>query len=236
MVAIEIAIEDCTVEFLPCESLSQQCSEQVSRYRRGESCDDSFTFELFRRAVVKRDERAWLSLHAIFNDQMQAWCRLTSCDRSLDADDLASVAWERFWLYFTPAKLDAANGAPGILRYLKMCARSATIDAARAQLQTVSLDLSPVEEADRDPSPADAHADADRRGRFWAIVNGTLRDDSERVLAHLVYERGLKSSEVQARHSDLFPTVGDVYRVTRNVLDRLKRNRALLDWFTDECR
>jgi hypothetical protein len=153
-----------------------------------------------------------------------------------DFDDLVSVAWQRFWFNFTPAKLEAANGAPGVLRYLKMCARSGAIDAARCRLQTVSLDDSPIERGDRDPSPAEAHADADRRARFWAIVNAVLRDDSERVVAHLVYERGLKSAEVQARHPDLFPAIGDVYRSTRNILDRLKRNRDLLAWFADDCR
>jgi hypothetical protein len=107
------------------------------------------------------------------------------------------------------------------------------IDAARVRLQTVPLDISPVEWAHPHPAPAELHADADNRARFWAIVNDSLHDESERVLAHLVYECNLKSAEVQARRPDLFPTVGDVYRITRNVLDRLKRNRALLAWFAD---
>jgi len=123
-----------------------------------------------------------------------------------------------------------------VLRYLKMCARSAAIDAARTRAPALSLDESPVEEADRAPVLAEAHAERDAHARFWSIVNATLRDERERILAHLMYERGLKSAEVQAKRPDLFPTAAEVYRVTRNVLDRLKRNRDLLAWIEgDRC-
>lgn len=234
MVAAErTEIEDCRLGLLSADALSLRCREQVARYRHGEGCDDSFTLELFRRAVVERNETAWQALHNIFNEQVLAWCRLAT-GRTYDADELVAVTWEKFWLNFTPGKLAAACGGPGVLRYLKMCARSAAIDAVRMRGSAFSLDESPIEEPDRSPAPSEANADHDARARFWAIVNGTLRDDCERVLAHLVYECGLKPAEVQARRPDLFPSVADVYRITRNLLDRLKRNRAMRAWAADE--
>jgi len=231
---IELEAPSTPSELVPTDLLSKRCSEEVARYRRGEACDDSFSFELFRRAVVARDEVAWQSLHGIFNEQVHSWCRLATLGRSTDAEELVCVTWEKFWLNFTPAKLAAASGGPGVLRYLKMCARSAAIDAARSRAPAFSLDESPVEEADRKPVLSEAHAEREAHACFWAIVNDTLRDDRERVLAYLMYERGLRSCEVQAKRPDLFPSASEVYRVTRNLLDRLKRNRALLAWFEDD--
>jgi DNA-directed RNA polymerase specialized sigma24 family protein len=81
-------------------------------------------FELFRRAVAERDELAWQALHGIFNEQVVSWCRVVAGRRG-DVDELAGATWEKFWRNFTPAKLAAASGGTGVLRYLKMCARSA---------------------------------------------------------------------------------------------------------------
>ncbi len=53
------------------------------------------------------------------------------------------------------------------------------------------------------------------------------------MLIYLKYELGLKSAEIQARRPDLFPSVGDVYRLERNILDRLRRSEALERWFAE---
>jgi len=37
----------------------------------------------------------------------------------------------------------------------------------------------------------------------------------------------MKPSEISSQHRKLFPTVDDVYRIKRNVLERLRRNRRL---------
>jgi hypothetical protein len=119
-----------------------------------------------------------------------------------------------------------------VLRYLKMCARSAAFDVARSKTVCVSLDDSPIEVWDRKQVPAEEYVDQDARARMWAIVNATLKTQRERVVAYLAYEHGLKSAEIQARRPDLFESVADVYRVSRNVIDRLKRNHDLIAWFT----
>jgi hypothetical protein len=44
---------------------------------------------------------------------------------------------------------------------------------------------------------------------------------------------GLTSAEVQRRRPDLFPAVGEVYRVTRNLLDRLRRSPEMARWMRE---
>ena len=51
--------------------------------------------------------------------------------------------------------------------------------------------------------------------------------EDERVLIYLAYVHGMKPSEISSQHHRLFPTVDDVYRIKRNVLERLRRNRRL---------
>jgi hypothetical protein len=41
----------------------------------------------------------------------------------------------------------------------------------------------------------------------------------------------MKPSEISSQHRRLFPTVEDVYRIKRNVLERLRRNRRLQTLF-----
>lgn len=218
-------------EELSTDVLAQRCREEVASYRRGEPSDDRFALELFSRAVVDGDDPAWQALHAAFHEQVIAWCRTAAQCGSADLEDLACTAWAKFWQSFTPAKLAAATCCSGILRYLKLCARSAAVDERRTRRALVSLDESPVQRADAAPALDGAFADRDALARFWAIVNASLRDDRERILTYMSYELDLKSAEIQSRRPDLFPSVTDVYQVGRNVLDRLKRNRDLQAWF-----
>jgi hypothetical protein len=65
---------------------------------------------------------------------------------------------------------------------------------------------------------------------FWCLIEEHLRDVRDRLLVHLTYELGLRPAEIQERHPDQFPSVRDVYRITRNILDRLRRSTSLATW------
>jgi hypothetical protein len=224
-----VALRDSSVEHL-----AERARTEVARYKRGEGSDDSFCLELMRRAIAERDDAAWHALQGVFHDQVLSWCRSAVHGSSVDPEEIACVTWEKFWLFFTPEKLAAASNSAGALRYLKMCSRSAALDALRSRISSISLDESPVDHPGADPAPAEANAHRDVQTRFWSIINASLRDERERVILYFTYELGLKSAQIQAKRPDLFPSVADVYRVTRNVLDRLKRNRALQAWYAQD--
>jgi hypothetical protein len=144
-----------------------------------------------------------------------------------------ALTWEKFWRCYTPEKLAASPGAGGALRYLKMCARSVVVDAARRRAALQRIDHDGEDRPDDSLSPDDSLAEEDARMIFWEIVDGCLRDDRERLLVQLMFEIGLRSADVQAARPDLFPTVADVYRTTRNILDRLRRSRDLQAWLAE---
>jgi hypothetical protein len=231
---IELDSNGIAIEAAPPELLARRAGEQLARFRRGEPSEDCFCLELFRRAVVERDEDCWRELHSILHEQVLSWCRVIGPGGVADPAELVCIAWEKFWLHFTPAKLAAAKGIDGVLCYLKMCARSAAMDAVQWRTRLQSLDAAPIERSDGRPTPAEAEADRDARTRFWAIVNASLRDERERVLAHLNYEVGLRPCEILAQRPDFFHSSAEVYQVTRNIVDRLRRSRELQAWVGQE--
>ncbi len=58
-------------------------------------------------------------------------------------------------------------------------------------------------------------------------IDAELHDEAERLVAHLCLVLDLKPREVYERHPDRFADVADVYRVKRNLLERLRRSPAI---------
>ncbi|MGI8552909.1 MAG: hypothetical protein ACR2PL_19295 [Dehalococcoidia bacterium] len=208
----------------------RRCQEEIARYRRDQPFDDRYCFDLIRRAIVERDDDCWVELHVVYHEQVSAWCRRASAGPPLELEELVSLTWQKFWLNYTAAKLAIAGSSAGVLKYIKLCAYSVTADAARARSSLLSLDEAAIDRPDKDPTPADRHADQTIRAEFWELINLHLRNQRERVLMHLLYEIGLKSAQVQALRPDLFPDAGDIYRLHRNILDRLRRSHELQAW------
>jgi hypothetical protein len=63
---------------------------------------------------------------------------------------------------------------------------------------------------------------------LWQAIAGELKNEGERVLVYCAYVAQMKPAEITAAHPRLFPSADDVYRVKRNVLERLRRNTSLL--------
>jgi DNA-directed RNA polymerase specialized sigma subunit len=81
------------------------------------------------------------------------------------------------------------------------------------------------------PETAPAQTDSERSvvgklagEELWTAITAELQDESEHVVAHLSFRRDLKPSEIFDRHPHLYVSVADVYRIKRNVIERLRRN------------
>lgn len=215
--------------------LSRGCAEQTERYRQGQPFDDRYCFELLRRAIVGRDADAWAEIMTVYREQVLHWCRTTRAAAALEADDLAALSWEKLWGSYSPDHFARANSSAAVLRYLKLCVHSVALDHARAASSpSRALDEAAYALADPAPTPEGEVSARARHDELWRLVEEHLRDERERVLLTLLYELGLRPAEVTAQRPDLFPTAADVYRVTRNVLERLGRSARLRAWLTGE--
>jgi DNA-directed RNA polymerase specialized sigma24 family protein len=208
--------------------LARSCREETSRYLRGESFSEHACFELFRRAVVERDDAAWESVYAQYSALARIWL-----NAGMDEDDGVNAAFERFWRAVDSDKFVRFGSLAAVLSYLKMCVRTTVLDHARAQSRSaVELDLDAIPTIS-----AQAHGQADVGDRMdaadlWRQVGDVLQDERERRLVYLSYVLGLSPREIHARHVHEFPRMEEIYRVKRGALDRLRRSAAFRDFFS----
>jgi DNA-directed RNA polymerase specialized sigma24 family protein len=139
-----------------------------------------------------------------------------------------NAAFAKFAQALTPEKMGNFDSLAAILKYLKMCVHSVVADEVRsrkAQQFEDTLDMITQEPASDDPAEhVVSHIAAQD---LWQIIEEELHGEEERIVVYQAYVQGMKPSEICAQHRQYFPTVDDVYRIKRNVLERLRRSRRL---------
>ena len=172
-------------------------------------------------------------------------------------EDWVTAAFERFWSAIAPERFGQFGGLPQLLRYLKLCVHSALVDTVRARAASMTVSLSSNAAsgvgrqrdgfADHALDPNRAHgalhgaphgvlvADAEAlavdqlaASDLWQAIGRELVDDDERLIARLSFVLDLKPAEIHERHPNRFAAVADVYRIKRNLLERLRRSDAIL--------
>jgi hypothetical protein len=212
---------------LPLATITARCREETARFLRREVTEDAFCFELFRRAVVDRATAAWEAIYEQYRGIVLAWVRRHPMAAAIDEDDAYWInrTFERFWGAVGPERFVAFPGMAALLRYLKMCAHSVLMDEMRVRHGSR---LAPLTDEDAEigtsPDTAGAVISSLAGSALWDVIQAALPDETERQVAYCCFALDLKPREVYERHHDLFGSVDDVYRIKRNLLDRLRRN------------
>jgi hypothetical protein len=60
--------------------------------------------------------------------------------------------------------------------------------------------------------------------QLWAVISKELQDEAEERVVYLSFARDMKPADIAERHPNLFKGVADVYRIKRNVIERLRRS------------
>lgn len=214
-----------TIGELSLAELARRCREETLRFLGGLDRNDAFCFEIFRRAVVDRDNDAWEAIVTQYRGIVLAYVGQHSAASGLHEPDeyWLNRAFQRFWSAVGSDRFASFPDLPALLKYLKLCVHSVLLDEVRARRAAVSLDDVP------ESLPSRHNAETDVVGRLsgeqlWAAIKRELQDDAEWKVAFLSFARDLKPAEIAARHSTLFASVADVYRIKRNILERLRRN------------
>ncbi len=223
-------------ELLSINELARCCSEETNKFLKQSASNDRFCLELFRRAIIKRDDGAWASIYQQYAPLVLTWVTQHQSATSLLGQDgsapLVNGAFAKFSQALTPAKMSNFSSLAAILKYLKMCVHSVVADEVRArQSRQYEETLDAIEHEPASDDPADDVVANISAQDLWKIIQGELNGEDERVLIYLAYVQGMKPSEISSMYPHFFPTVDDVYRIKRNVLERLRRNRRLLALF-----
>lgn len=223
---------EAQVERLSVNELARCCAEETNKFLRQNVSNDRYCLELFRRAIVKRDEDAWACVYQQYAPLVLTWVTQHQSAAALLGQDgsgpLVNAAFAKFSQALTPAKMQNFDSLAAILKYLKMCVHSVVADEVRArQARQYEETLELIEHEPAADDPADDVVSSISAQSLWQVIQEELNNEDERILIYLAYVQGMKPGEISSQHRRLFPTVDDVYRIKRNVLERLRRNRRL---------
>ncbi|WP_322510402.1 sigma-70 family RNA polymerase sigma factor [Chloroflexus sp.] len=212
------------------EELARRCAIESERFYRGQSHDSRYSYELFRRALVERDEIAWNYLFQHYSALVEGWIRRSGAFVSSGESSEYFVvgAFAKFWRAVTPERFAAFPNLASLLQYLQLCASSVVIDSVRAQSWAEMMPEDRINEQ-RAPrlSPDEEAMQRVDRQEFWRFIDSQLHGESERVVVYGSFVLGLTPRAIFERYDNLFESVYDVYNVKRNVLSRLSRNSHL---------
>jgi DNA-directed RNA polymerase specialized sigma24 family protein len=220
------------LQALTLASIAHRCTQETELFFRRQGHDPRYCFELFRRAIVDQNQRAWHLVHAQYRALVSGWVERHSAfpDTGEEAQYFVNRAFEKMWRAMTPAKFNRFADLRSLLRYLQMCVYSTIVDHVRkAQLSIMRLDdaFSTAGDAAAGP-PDETQVDAQlQRREFWDMISTRLQNDQERMVVYGSFVLGLKPRELYAQHRKTFNHVKEVYRVKQNLLARLRRDDEL---------
>jgi hypothetical protein len=215
---------------LPVADLARRCREETLHFLRAEPRDDSYCFELFELAVARRNPDAWEAILAQYRGIVLAYVGQHAAARTLhESDDYwLNRAFQRFWLAVGPERFAQFHDLPALLKYLKLCVHSVLLDEIRARRAGTLTSLDELPETTPAPHDAERGAISSLAGQqLWELIMAEVHDEAERKVAFLSFARDLKPAEIFSRHPGLYENVADVYRIKRNLVDRLRRNPAI---------
>ena len=207
--------------------LGSRVNEQRSGIAPNHRSDCEAGYELFRRAIVERDDEAWAAIHTHYRQLLISWARHASARAPATGqyEDIADRALARAWSALTAEQFARFPSLAALLAYLRACVGAAAIDAARAEATRErayqKLELSSV------ITPEDLVLGAQSCDELWRLLNKLVSNEHEQIILIESFVLGLPPRTILDRHQDRFEDVPAVYGIKRNLLNRLGRNRDL---------
>jgi len=186
-------------------------------------------YELFRRAILERDEQAWAEIHARFRSLLISWASHSSARLQSGSwcEDIADQALARAWAALTPDRFEEFATLARLLSYLRACVATTAIDSLRAQASLEralqAFEACPV------PTPEQVVLAEYDRAALWKTVFALAATRAERIILIENFVYGLPPRTILERHPQIFSTITAVYCTKRNLFARLQRNGSLLE-------
>ncbi len=209
--------------------LAAQCLRELGNYRRGEPCTDTYGLELLRRAIKQSDQEAWAGVQHCFGGMVRGWLRRhpqreVAC-RLESEENYVAQTFERFWQATAFNQRVEFSTLAAALQYLRASLNGAMLDMLRAYARPREVSL---------PGPGEPGEplveDSSDHSEVWDILHMILSDPREQRLAYLLFHCGLKPREIVRFCSQEWGDVQEIYRLRRNIMERLLRNADYLRW------
>jgi len=210
-------------------ALAERSMSEIDNYRRGEPSNDQYSLEIFRRAMLEGDSAAWTLLENRFKDFLLGSFRRhpksEAASRLDSPENYVARAFARFWLAAVHNQQLEFTTLAAALHYLRGCLNSTIVDALRAYSRVKEMALP---EADYGWEPVVEDHDDGRD--LWEVLSGVLTSERERRLAYLLYRCNLKPRVIARVCPQEFHEVEEIYRLRRNIMERVQRNVDQIRW------
>ena len=221
-----------TLHNMNISALAEGTVKEIQKYKHWESSNEAYSLELLNRALKQKDSLAWEAVQLCFTDMMYQWLYCHPLQkvayRFESKENYIVQGFARFWQaaanneHITFPTLGAA------LKYMRISLHGAIVDTLRTYARSNIVALP----ADDEPGMF-SYEDEYDTGELWQTIHHLLTDERQYRLAYLLYHCGLKPREIVQFCGQEFDDVQEIYRLRRNIVDRLRRNADLLCWRFD---
>lgn len=226
------------LQTLTLSGLRHRCAQESDRFFNRQAYDPSFCYELFRRAILQRNEQAWAAIYHQYQRLVIHWVERNTAFASSgeEAQFFMNRAFEKMWLGITAEKFPTFEDLSSLLRYLQMCVHSVMVDFVRQKEHKLKLEA--VEELTRQPAARgtaveDGIANALARKELWAWLQTQLKDEQEQVAVYGLFVLALKPRDLADLYPQVFDDVKEIYRTKENLMARLRRSEELKEFLDD---
>ena len=219
-------------ETLTLTGIAHRCAQETELFFQRKGYNPRYCFELFRRAIMERNQRAWELVYNQYRSLVGSWVKRHSAFPSSgeEAQYFVNRAFEKMWVAVTPDRFGRFPDLKSLLRYLQTCVHSVVLDQVRVAEQAevgAEADIASVEGEAGDTTPEDQALAHVQGQELWDQISKRLRNDREHRVMYGSFVLALKPREIYAEGKDTFRDVREVYRVKENVLARLRRDAEL---------
>jgi len=202
-------------------TLPQRIAEKHLPSRQ--QADPCLSYELWRRALLAQDERAWQLLYNDYQRQVGYWVK-TYLRFQVDETTMQTLIDDAFvkmagTFRRHPAKFADYPNLAALLGLLRLCAQRVVQDYVAARQQ--DLPVVPIEAIDEPTAEA-----APAPSTLWAILEGLLHDEKEWLVVTKLLVEEAKPRHLYMEQPELFASVDEINTIRERVKGRLQRNGA----------
>jgi len=209
---------------LTISKLAERCWAETERYKQTRQSSQGACFELFRLALVERDEAAWEVIYRQYQALVTYWVsnysRFSHTDE--EAPFFVNEAFTRMWQYGSrPPIASQLDVLDKCLSYLKLCVGSAIEDYLRRKKKDALTTAVSLQDHEGPLLSVGFHEPL--LPELNQVLEETIQDERERLVAEESWTYDLAPRQIRAHSPDNFATVEEINQIKRNLIKRLRR-------------
>jgi hypothetical protein len=221
---------------LPLSNLVENAAVEQEKFFTRRDYDSRFAYEMFRRALVEKNELAKKAIVDLYSSLVQRWIQRRQ-DRpeferveDINMNELVNSTFERVWKSLSPSKFEHLKSLASILSYLQSAANGAIMEYVRP-FRRLSLQMeliSEMQELDNQVNDEDLL----NKDEFWELIKRKARNEKEYLVVFSSSLLGLSPKEILEEYSDRFRSINEIYQLKASFLERLARDSEVRDYFS----